>query len=804
MFYEKIAYRSDFYTKEGSGVAVYLKINTIYNKFKKAEEENKVLFISAPCGYGKSAAFEYYYRRKPYFQMSGRSGSLDKMPSIDSIRQSVVLFDDVCFLTDDISKQYVLNMIYNGQKTVIMMGRGALPIWLVQADVKLEFIRADKRDLKFTSTETKEYLEKMGYDCSLEMAEVLTEKLAGHPLLIMFYTKNISGEVEYSEDAYGRALRELYHYFDEAIWKVWMEDIKKALLATCEFETYTVELIERITGMEKLADLVEYAYNIGNFITYLGNGFYKIDSVLRDYVLWKRSFIYSQQDLEHLYKTAAEYYDEIRDVEHALEYYSKAKLEHKITELLVRNANCDPARAQLFKAKKYLFSLKEEQVEHNPALMASVSLLYSVEFSPDESEKWYNRLVDYANNKCDSEQERKTVQNRLLFLDMSLMHRIPYLRIDSIYRTAEVVKRDHIQVPEMAITGNAPSVLNGSIDFSFYLKYSKKERVKIQKPLKDIYGRFAKPLYEVGNVECMIEQNTGNTFDIMKILNEAYVVCDAMGRMEVCFVCVVLLTRLHLNRGQINVAKEQIESFNQKIKKENAGYLMPNMNAFSAWLLLLQGNTGLAKEWLKEAPDENIEFYIMERYRYIHKVRFLIATGNMEHAYSLIKRLNLFFVEYHREYYYIQSRVLEAILVYRLGDGRWENILLEALEKAEEHQYVRVIADEGTAIVPLLSKLKSDVLKKAFVKKVMSEADKMAKMYPDYMEPEFKLKEPLTKKEIEILDLMHSGKKSEEICEICNISYSGLKFHNRNIYRKLGVSSRQEAERKAVLLRIVD
>ena len=80
----------------------------------------------------------------------------------------------------------------------------------------------------------------------------------------------------------------------------------------------------------------------------------------------------------------------------------------------------------------------------------------------------------------------------------------------------------------------------------------------------------------------------------------------------------------------------------------------------------------------------------------------------------------------------------------------------------------------------------------------------MAKMYPDYMEPEFKLQEPLTKKEMEVLELMHSGKKSEEICEICNISYSGLKFHNRNIYRKLGVNNRQEAERKAVLLRIVD
>ena len=35
---------------------------------------------------------------------------------------------------------------------------------------------------------------------------------------------------------------------------------------------------------------------------------------------------------------------------------------------------------------------------------------------------------------------------------------------------------------------------------------------------------------------------------------------------------------------------------------------------------------------------------------------------------------------------------------------------------------------------------------------------------------------------------------TKEICDLCNFFYSTLKFHNRNIYRKLGVNSRKEAE----------
>lgn len=785
-------------------MAIYLKSTNIMKKFKQAEEENRILFISAPCGYGKSAAFEYYYRRRPYFITSGRNGLLDKMPPIDTIRQSVILIDDVCYLTDKQSIQYVLDMIRYGQKIVILMGRGALPHWLVKADVELDFLRADKNDLLFSDNETRLYMEKMGHACSMEMAEVLTDRLKGYPLLTMFYAKNLNKEAEYSNDIYHRALRELYHYYDEVIWNIWDEQLKNILLAACEFSEYTLELIERITGYEKLAGMIEHAYSIGNFVTNIGTEKYQIDPVLKDYVLWKRSFVYSGQDLKNLYLTAAEYYEEINDVENALEYYHKAGQDERMIRLLTQKAECDPARAQLFKTRKYLFALEDEQIRKDPALIVSASMLHSVLLSTEESEKWYQVLAEYAEDESRTPEERREIKNRIQFLDMSLMHRLPALRVDSLYKAAQLMKKEKTKIAEMAITGNSPSLLNGGVDFSFFLKRSSEERKKLLMPLEEVYGRMGRALYAVGTAECMIEQNSGGDFDISRLLNRAYAVADVKDRMDICMVAVVLLSRLHLLRGQIRVTIEQMNEFNKKIKKEDASYLIPNMHAFEAWVFLLQGDTGMAKEWLKEAPNENVEFYITERYCYMQKVRVLIAAGNLEHAYSLLKRLDLFYAVYHRDYYRIKGKVLESILLYRLGDRIWEKVLMEALDGAEEYHYVRLISDEGTAIMPLLEKLKKNVRQKEFVREVIGEADKMAKMYPDYMEPEFKLQEPLTKKELEILNLIHRGKRSEEICEICNISYSGLKFHNRNIYRKLGVSSRIEAERKAVMLRIVN
>jgi DNA-binding CsgD family transcriptional regulator len=79
----------------------------------------------------------------------------------------------------------------------------------------------------------------------------------------------------------------------------------------------------------------------------------------------------------------------------------------------------------------------------------------------------------------------------------------------------------------------------------------------------------------------------------------------------------------------------------------------------------------------------------------------------------------------------------------------------------------------------------------------------MALLYPDYMHCDTMEIPKLTPHEQRILAMLCNGKNTEEIYKECGITYSGLKFHNRNIYRKLGVTSRAGAERTAVRLGIV-
>ncbi len=59
----------------------------------------------------------------------------------------------------------------------------------------------------------------------------------------------------------------------------------------------------------------------------------------------------------------------------------------------------------------------------------------------------------------------------------------------------------------------------------------------------------------------------------------------------------------------------------------------------------------------------------------------------------------------------------------------------------------------------------------------------------------------LTPKEREIFNMYLEGKKAKEIMEIAEINQNTLKYHNKNIYSKLGVSSRKQLLEYATLMR---
>ena len=64
----------------------YIRVPAVWDKLRLAEETFRPVLMLATAGWGKTAAADYYYRKRAVLRLSGLSGALDAMPDPDRVR----------------------------------------------------------------------------------------------------------------------------------------------------------------------------------------------------------------------------------------------------------------------------------------------------------------------------------------------------------------------------------------------------------------------------------------------------------------------------------------------------------------------------------------------------------------------------------------------------------------------------------------------------------------------------------------------------------------------------------------------
>jgi len=119
------------------------------------------------------------------------------------------------------------------------------------------------------------------------------------------------------------------------------------------------------------------------------------------------------------------------------------------------------------------------------------------------------------------------------------------------------------------------------------------------------------------------------------------------------------------------------------------------------------------------------------------------------------------------------------------------NLLQELLSLTKSNNFMRLFVDEGKVMQQLLSVLYSQGFMPDYTRKLCSAFDEVA--HSPLKLANQALIEPLSERELEILQLVADGLSNSEISERLYLALSTVKGHNRNIYGKLGVSRRTEA-----------
>ena len=181
------------------------------------------------------------------------------------------------------------------------------------------------------------------------------------------------------------------------------------------------------------------------------------------------------------------------------------------------------------------------------------------------------------------------------------------------------------------------------------------------------------------------------------------------------------------------------------------------------------------------------------------------STSAIEDASRLLDRLLVAAEQGARTGIAIEVLILQATAHHSSGDTAAAVAALDdALRRAEPEGHIRLFLHAGPAVTALLRSVASGEHATPHARRVLGAIDltaaseAIAASNPSRQAARSGLIDELSIRELDVLRLLRSDLSGPEIARELHVSMNTLRTHTKNIYTKLGATSRREATRRAV------
>ena len=263
------------------------------------------------------------------------------------------------------------------------------------------------------------------------------------------------------------------------------------------------------------------------------------------------------------------------------------------------------------------------------------------------------------------------------------------------------------------------------------------------------------------------------------------------------------LVRVLFSGGDITGAENVIQSMEDSASKFDLPIrVVPQLSAWQVRIWLAQGKLETASQWARDRelhPDGELTY--LHEMEYIAFARILIAQDQLDEATALLQRLIEAAEVGGRISSMIEILILQALAAQTGGDIAQAMAPLEqALTLAEPGGFIRIFVDEGPPMAHLLYEALTHGIAPAYVQQLLTAfpTDEATQPRPSKTKaPSTELIEPLSEREIEVLQLIAEGLTNREIANRLYLSPNTVKVHTRNIYGKLDAHHRTQAVAQA-------
>ena len=811
------------------------------------ESDKRVIFVSAPAGYGKTVStLLWLYNSGRKIIWIGLDG-YDNAPSIfyklfctailsiqpenkamaDMLKNpafaSSPVEHTIRFLSEFVPDEKLYALVLDDMHLVTnkeirksgLLVRKRLPmsfitLILTRNEVAEEYISAigaektaliAARELAFSEEEIRKYFGGYGHFITEDEASAVHAVTDGWAIGVNALAK--SGKMELGQNG-GHILE---NYIKTQIWDKWEEDLQDFMLRTAIVEEITTELANKLTGRTDSKDILDRLHAANLFVIRHGGDIYSYHHLFLEFL--RNQAKERELSIKEIHKQAAEYYVSRGDYLTGRKHAMKSQDSEMIVQMM--HGFFQYTSPSLTEYVNFSKTFNQDALPEY--ICDQYPFLYSAHI-------WLNQMCGNA-------------KKMEYYLD-KLYHHLPviaakfpqfleasYLLISLDHRTSFSKQVEQFaQLPPITYVSKTPQGASITLQMPFLHRsnrdYYEVRNEELMAKTRVTYGTLLKEksklLLACVSAGLLLEQNR---------LREAAEKAELCGGLikkdtppEIMYSAYLHQAAVYHAAGDERRFSEMVNQAESYIESSGAHYLRPNFIAYKTNILLLSGDQSAAKAWLENyfvIESEHLELYRI--FQHFTTARAYVVLAQTDKARRHILKLKQLGTDFKRPLDIAEASVLQAVLEWALGNRQEAQDTLEAVLTAmQEHGFVRVISDEGASILPVLKKITSKLKKEnyhgslqaRYLNEVTIAAYEQSRRHKGIAIHINAKPVKLSKQQKLILTLLSKGYKYTEIMKATGLTIHTVKSHASAAYAKLDVNNSMDAVLKARELRIIE
>ena len=258
----------------------------------------------------------------------------------------------------------------------------------------------------------------------------------------------------------------------------------------------------------------------------------------------------------------------------------------------------------------------------------------------------------------------------------------------------------------------------------------------------------------------------------------------------------LVLCRVKLARGDAVGAARFVSQAEQNARQMDFIVRLPDIATHQVLIHLFNGDINAAVQMAQKSNSPLTQSLV------------LLAQGNPVAALALLVPHRQQMEEKGWEVGLLDTLVLQALALHLQGDkDAARQVLIEALTLAEPSGFIRLFIENGEPMRSLIVDFRTWIEKQSdnrahplrgYVDKLLAAFESLEPVLGSTTNnPQSELVEPLSQRELEVLQLICQGLSNQGICQRLFLALDTVKGHNRRIFEKLQVHRRTEAVARA-------